>query len=96
MDDDDRTSEDRPVRPPSTQQVDAARRAGTETATAARRDALDREEREIKDAVLRMGALVEEAIRDAIARARRARCRAGAGRHQGRRVINEAQRESRA
>ena len=37
----------------------------TPTGTPARRDVLDLQEQEIKDAVLRMGALVEEAIRNA-------------------------------
>jgi phosphate transport system protein len=37
----------------------------TTTSTPARRDVLDIQEQEIKDAVLRMGALVEEAIRQA-------------------------------
>ena len=45
--------------------VHEAERALPASGTPARREALDREEGLIKDAVLRMGTLVEEAIRDA-------------------------------
>jgi phosphate transport system protein len=45
--------------------VEAAQRELTPDGIPAHRDALDREEELIKDAVLRMGALVEEAIRKA-------------------------------
>jgi phosphate transport system protein len=47
--------------------LDAARTDDTPPHTQARRDPLDREEQAIKDDVLRMGALVEEAIRGAAA-----------------------------
>ena len=62
---------DRPdaVTPPTVdQQVDQLLAADEESATPpapARRDTLDLQEQEIKDAVLRMGALVEDAIRRA-------------------------------
>lgn len=45
--------------------VSEAEEQSRPTAVPARRDALDRDEHLIKDAVLRMGSLVEEAIRDA-------------------------------
>jgi phosphate transport system protein len=47
--------------------LDAAQTGDTPPHTQARRDPLDREEQAIKDDVLRMGALVEEAIRGAAA-----------------------------
>lgn len=47
--------------------LDAAQAEVTPTLTQARRDPLDREEQAIKDDVLRMGTLVEEAIRGAAA-----------------------------
>ncbi len=49
----------------------------------ARRDPLDLQEQEIKDAVLRMGSLVEEAIRRASLALTNHDCRSGPGHHQG-------------
>ncbi len=59
---------DQPDTPTIDKQVEqllAEDHEGTPTGTPARREILDLQEHEIKDAVLRMGALVEEAIRQA-------------------------------
>ena len=64
----------------------AARRAPADRARPhPPREALDREQREIKDSVLRMGMLVEDQIRRGDGGARRPRRRCGAGGHRGRR-----------
>ena len=63
----------------------AAGSAAVASGLPAARDSLDLQEQEIKDAVLRMGSLVEEAIRRASRGAHGPRRRPGARHHQGRR-----------
>jgi phosphate transport system protein len=72
--------------------LDAARDGALPPHTQARRDPLDREELVIKDAVLRMGALVEESIRAAAAALIAHDAEKAVAVIQGDAFINEAQR----